>query len=1030
MGGRHPAAVATAICAGGAAAQFSLNHCQTARAAFRVHGLVQDKPCPVEVLDVTTAPDSKLIVACRFNGSYVCHSDRLTLLPAAPVDCEPIGFLGCRPLPRFAAVQASVAGVSFIPTSNSIVAGCGMGGGVTSCRWNSTTSNVSSCEPIVNADCMGMAFETGVLVLPDDPNVLLISCWSVNDSNRLPAAFPMLHVFPEDHAGVMMCNLSSTGAVCRQAPRARNPCFVNWQWAISMDSARRIVIGCDLDGHAYCDFDPIQGPFNCVRRAGPCRATTGIFQLPAGATLVTCNTNGVKLCGVDPTGSPNVLPTASPAAPVPAPSGLPTVPPTLSPSQAPVAIPTLGPPTEVPQAPSSLIPTARPTARPSRRPTARPSRPTARPSRRPSLTHPSVTHTVPAEHPTASPKSSPRPSAAPERVTSPPSALLSVTLSFAVEPTSPPAEEHLVVEEHIVAGDGDLTSVVASLVAVTGTGAGVAPVAMTALETKCNRLGTLQRMSRVLHPTQLSIDGSPHLGCVACINYGAVVILRQLDADGGGYITRATVAQSFLRHIPVVKDTDNTDIAAVARFPNLMMLAIIFLYQGVAFSAQRLALGGEQPLWRRLVGVAVSALSFAFVFWIRYRVRNGVSPALHGCDPTEHVPYRLARVRQWDPPLRPPLALQFMVLAERGDWVSCRRSRHWTLSWNSVVQPFLSKRATGGITADLLTMWALGLVNAPATPTAAPCGHVRLATAVVMASKFLHNALACPYRARRDAVVTLFTQAFLMAALLMLAGDFYRGQLESDRAEALLAAATACSLVRVAASVGQFLLLLVMPWRAHSQELEWGVLPDRAAQDSPALDLRGDTSYYRELPETEGSRGVAVRRAHAAAAQPIDRDSLLTPASPPPQQLQSLLPPRAEQGAAPPQPRPHRAVPKYGAAPQHGAAQQHQEDHVVASFPQTLPLQPLSHQPPGPGLPFPRLPASPLTGPAAPEPQLVLPYGPGGGPERPTAAELSLFLSAGGQGRPGSRALPHRVPAPAPPAVSPFIIVGPNSVLL
>eukprot|EP01062_Namystynia_karyoxenos_P024903 TRINITY_DN19749_c0_g2_i1.p1 TRINITY_DN19749_c0_g2~~TRINITY_DN19749_c0_g2_i1.p1 ORF type:complete len:994 (+),score=143.45 TRINITY_DN19749_c0_g2_i1:65-2983(+) len=669
-----------------------------------------------------------------------------------------------------------------------------------------------------------------------------------------------------------------------------------------------------------------------------------------------------------PTGSPSRVPTAAPVqAPTkaPLPQGAPTespVQPTGAPSRPPSPVPSRlpsPPPTGPPSAPPSAAPSHSPTRPPSLTPSAAPTtRPSGSPSRSPRQRRTRQPSQQPEAAPTEGPSASPSgasfaPSAAPSR---PPSASPAVvpsvppssapprpphsthpsappTLWPSANPTRlptplPPVPRDAVFDTVAKSPQGAATIAV---VASSGGGAGMGQVGM-GLDTTCQHDGPLQRMSMALHPTQIDLAGSPHLGCVvggaaivagtALFSFMAVALLRLLDEDGNGLLSREEVQQSCLRYVPIIKNTNNIDLAAVARHPNNILKAAIFVYQGVCFSAMRLAVGGNvEFVWMRVVGALVAAATLLFPFWVGRHVRAGLAVRHWPGDPPGAPPQPLARVRRWAHP-RPPILAQHLVFSELGDWVSCRRERHWVNSWQTAVRHYVPERATEAVVFELLTMWVLGVANSPGTPLITTCGHVRLGSAAVHLLQLGHGVCRCPFRCVRDAAVHVVRTGALAAAMLVLATNFYRG-VDAPHDKLVLGFLSAATMAALGRSVGSLLaegVLLVKGWRATIQMLEWGEQPV-AAKDAAAADCRtgegerargGRRSSSGEAGE-EGEMRPLARAPGTAAAAPPPRSGLAASPQPPQQQLRPPTQPHPQR--PPPQQLPPPPPPPPGQAP-------------------------------------------------------------------------------------------------------------------
>eukprot|EP01062_Namystynia_karyoxenos_P028194 TRINITY_DN21406_c0_g2_i1.p1 TRINITY_DN21406_c0_g2~~TRINITY_DN21406_c0_g2_i1.p1 ORF type:complete len:1208 (+),score=82.12 TRINITY_DN21406_c0_g2_i1:205-3624(+) len=603
---------------------------------------------------------------------------------------------------------------------------------------------------------------------------------------------------------------------------------------------------------------------------------------------------------VAPTSRPSVTPTQLPSvSPTPGPTSRPSVPPTLaphypsvtpslapsSPPRIPTAMPSVPPelsPTEAPSTPPrppSVSPTAPPYPPPI--PTMRPSPeeppPSAAPSLSPSRALPFVS-TPPTHGPTGVPTSTPTVAPTESPSSSPlPAPTLSPT------PAPPPP---VLGTARDAAGGAVTTAVVA---------AGAAP-AMSQLalagDLTCSPVGTLAELPPAMHPTGITSMGSQYLGCllgaalimssVTLLSNIALAVLTCFDPDGLGVLTRKAIQTSFLRYIPVIKDSEAVDLAAIARHPNIILFTGFFVYQGAAFSALRLLAGSRledgraSPWWMRLLGAVCAIVLIGLPAVLYRRVHDGVTPCLRRDMPGRGPDVR-ARVRPWDPPL-PPRWLQYAFLSEVGDWVSRRRQKHWISRWQSAVRQYNERCAPHGAVLELGAMWLLGLANAWPTPSLAACGHVRLAAAAVHLAQLVYCLLYRPYRCSRDLVLQVARLVLLIGALAALAVAFYtaiggREKPDTSVGSTLLTAATVIVLVKTLIIGISELVLLVKGYRANSQALEWGEqkefefdqteLDVTVGFDSPRSGLSpqstpgSDDVYMQSIPETMASQHEA-----------------------------------------------------------------------------------------------------------------------------------------------------------------------------
>eukprot|EP01062_Namystynia_karyoxenos_P012369 TRINITY_DN14442_c1_g2_i2.p1 TRINITY_DN14442_c1_g2~~TRINITY_DN14442_c1_g2_i2.p1 ORF type:complete len:1012 (+),score=79.00 TRINITY_DN14442_c1_g2_i2:82-3117(+) len=601
-----------------------------------------------------------------------------------------------------------------------------------------------------------------------------------------------------------------------------------------------------------------------------------------------------------PSAYPAVVPSSAPAgvpsgSPIVQPPGRPTSSPTRRPTAPPVAsTPTAGPTQSHPSGAPSASPTAIPTVRPTGAPTVAPIMPTVAPSTPPTL-RPSAGPSAPSFLPTASPQSafptyppsasphSASPTLAPTRAPSKTPTTGQPSGGPTVVPTrgpsaAPPPDSNGGLRETLPDEESEAAAV--ALGFISGSGALMGNLALA--DTVCHSPGTMRNLSRALHPTGLEVGGNIYFGCLvgaACIVSGAALLsftalglLRLLDENGDGILGKDEIQHSFLRHIPVVKDSEAVDIAAIVRHPNTILLATLCIYQGMSFAALRLVIthldtnGESVPVWERVVGGAVAAGLAALPIWFYRAVQHGLAAAQRNHLPGAG-PQIWARVRDWDDP-KPPRWLQWSLLGEQGDWVSCFRSKHWINSWEAAVRHFGPGYAAPGIAIEMWAMWALSFTNAFPTRSWRACGHVRMAGAVVHLFQLLFCVTLRPYRCVRDDVARILALGLLAAALIMIAAGFYKtaddqfaarhsggvhhsGELEAT-AVILLQCATVVVLLQVLLRVLAEVVLLVKGWRANSQTLEWAEGEARLAElgggGAPEEQPGGPQESFRSMP--------------------------------------------------------------------------------------------------------------------------------------------------------------------------------------
>eukprot|EP01062_Namystynia_karyoxenos_P054696 TRINITY_DN4513_c1_g1_i6.p1 TRINITY_DN4513_c1_g1~~TRINITY_DN4513_c1_g1_i6.p1 ORF type:complete len:1507 (+),score=169.55 TRINITY_DN4513_c1_g1_i6:68-4522(+) len=602
-----------------------------------------------------------------------------------------------------------------------------------------------------------------------------------------------------------------------------------------------------------------------------------------------------------PAGTPTIAPTVDPS---PSPLGPPSAPsPSTGPSRAPSAAPSRAPassPTGPPQPPSAA-PAKSPTTGPSASPTPQPKGPTsppsgppgspsAAPSASPSLP-PSSPTTVPVLGPSQSPSAQPAtlppssptstvPSSTPFSSTAPAENATWVPAGPTVSPTPPSASPSAVPLASPSGSSSATPSAAPSLVKAkpatiiesdTTTVATVVPAALVAgcavqlgtllmaTEVQCNTLGTFQDVPRSLHPLGFEVGDNIYLGCLcgaailasgaALLSFAALGALKLVDENGDGMLGKEEIQGSCLKYIPVIKDSEAIDLAAVVRHPNTILLTVLLLYQGAAFSSLRLLIahqdraGNEVEPWMRSLGAIVALALLLFPIKLYRVIKDGLT-AKERQDLPGKGPEVRARVRQWDDPDPPSRWVQYVLLSEHGDWVSCRRRKHWINQWQSAVRPFTEACATWGTAAELVAMWALALANSLHTPTLRACGHVRMIAAAVHLAQLVFCVVVRPYRCLRDTVLKAVSLGLLTVALILVGLSHYSAADEQERsggaevrahagtAEGLYTAVIVFVLLQVATRGAAELVLLAKGWRANSQQLEWDAAEGAAGREA------------------------------------------------------------------------------------------------------------------------------------------------------------------------------------------------------
>eukprot|EP01062_Namystynia_karyoxenos_P037256 TRINITY_DN27135_c1_g2_i2.p1 TRINITY_DN27135_c1_g2~~TRINITY_DN27135_c1_g2_i2.p1 ORF type:complete len:1137 (+),score=84.87 TRINITY_DN27135_c1_g2_i2:68-3412(+) len=891
----HGPAVLVAALLPRAVARLDLTGCRKSSKFFRESASSQarDTPCEEKTVSVTDAGSGKFLFACEHHDAWLCHGDGSG--SSASVCTKVVGKLGCQ----------KVWDTTFFNSFSTVYAACG--DSVSRCDWDSGTGTAANCGKVSGAECpghiLGAAEKRGVLRLNE--NTLLVACAGAPALAVGPEGGLFTCNFAPGHIAISNC--TNTDNPCKDVHG--NPFNAGLSWdadgRLVVGCMTRGYAYCNYSSSmrvSGCISKP--QPLTCVASLWSLRSLSALAELPSGSPSASPTmAPSVPPTTARPSSTPSQFPSAEPstASPSVSPSRGPSRSPWSGPSQTPTAYPS-GVPTSAPSANGqSILPSRPPTGSagaPPTRPSGAPSR--AAPTPPGSTRSPSVRSRAPSTSPSESPAAGLLPTGSPDRSTGSPIAAsssspssspagsavpstgapsrASVSATPSLQPPSPhldtnspsptlppplqssppippPQSKRETVAENI--GGTGTEALAPSLTAGLGGGAlGMGQTAM-GFDIACDKLGTFQTLPRALHPTQLEVWGSKYLGCVvgslcivagvAVLSYAAVAMLRRWDVDGDGLLSKEEVNETCLRCIPFVKKADSFDLAAVARHPNGIVSAIFYVYQGVSFSALRLTIGPNEKPWLRAIGAVVSLITLGFPFWVWRIVSAGVTkPPPSGGRPSESTG-PLARVRRWDKP-QPPVVLQYLLLSELGDWVSCQRKPHWVNSWQTMVRRFVAERAAAAAAVELLASWLLALVNAPGTDSNAKCGHVRLAAGVVYFGQLLFYCIACPFRSVRETTLHIVLLASLTAAMLVLAHDFYTGERNHRTVVAMLEASTGVILGRAGLHILGEGLLLARGWRSNSQMLEFGGSRDDDSDITDTFAEKGFSDEGADLP--------------------------------------------------------------------------------------------------------------------------------------------------------------------------------------
>eukprot|EP01062_Namystynia_karyoxenos_P082844 TRINITY_DN940_c1_g1_i1.p1 TRINITY_DN940_c1_g1~~TRINITY_DN940_c1_g1_i1.p1 ORF type:complete len:1077 (+),score=239.97 TRINITY_DN940_c1_g1_i1:79-3231(+) len=278
--------------------------CISPNRKYRVDGKLQETPCSRPGPVASYGP--LRLWACQ-TELVLCHGDPR----GEHVDCRSLGNLGCSEGIFDAAVR---------PDGRRAYLACR--GGVRSCMFDSGATNPFSscvmlnmgscpvnaphCDTAAPAMCPPGSHEKAVALAPQDPDSLVLGCYSQFSADE----------------GVLLCQMHSDGTrLARQCERkGESPCGAAGMSSLvglTFDSAGGLLGGCKHGGYAYCGFTPQHGPSSCSMDAlgpSPCPLwIDGVSAAPAGWTAVSCAAHGIRYCRhASPTAAPMARPVSPP----------------------------------------------------------------------------------------------------------------------------------------------------------------------------------------------------------------------------------------------------------------------------------------------------------------------------------------------------------------------------------------------------------------------------------------------------------------------------------------------------------------------------------------------------------------------------------------------------------------------------------------------------------------------------------------------------------------------------------------------
>ncbi|KAJ9467353.1 hypothetical protein DIPPA_08434 [Diplonema papillatum] len=418
-------------------------------------------------------------------------------------------------------------------------------------------------------------------------------------------------------------------------------------------------------------------------------------------------------------------------------------PPTLSPTRSPA---TDAPATEAPatshpltSSPHTLSP---PTSHP---PTSHP--PTSHPpTNHPPTKHPPTSH-PPTNHPlTDSPATSHPLTPFPRTLipsTSVPVTDTPVTPVVSEPEPRPEKETELPGQKTIERAGMAATLVSAASLSSSSTGSATRLVVVS----QACRTAENDEFATVLHPTQLTINGSIALGAVVS-NFAIIAAFSVLS------YAVFRLADGPCRHMLPVRFREGIDTQGFLRFPSAPLFVLQLLYQGTLLGAMVLIL---QP---------VSALVFIGAICVLI----GCLLVPIGCFVVvrESVP-----ARAYYAEVESDTAAWKQILMGKGEWVAVERSTHWVNRWATVVRPFRQDTAWFFL-VEMASSVALAGIQAVRSESLVGCGHVKLFSSVIFFILLLAEMYVSPHARLRDTVGDTIQLGAQSSALVLVSIAYYK----------------------------------------------------------------------------------------------------------------------------------------------------------------------------------------------------------------------------------------------------------------
>ncbi|KAJ9456837.1 hypothetical protein DIPPA_00286 [Diplonema papillatum] len=361
--------------------------------------------------------------------------------------------------------------------------------------------------------------------------------------------------------------------------------------------------------------------------------------------------------------------------------------------------------------------------------------------------------------------------------------------------TEPPAP--YAVQQSKAVADGIAAGSSASALTALSASAAASASRFALISRSCLRTSARTDLPLLLHPTQWEAAGSVAAGA----------LLGNAAIFGGFWAASFLVlqaARTFGRgSVPAA--LDGVDLQGWLRFPSAPLFVFNLLYQGTALGVVSLLVSppGVASFAAGVAGAVVVCVVPVLVF--RVVKRDVPSQALYVTDP-----------------LRLSKSTMQVVLGE-GEWVSTANDLHWIRRYATVVRAFRQECCWFGVVECALAV-ALAAINGIPIDTSTQCGHVKLASSLVLLVFLLAVVKLTPHACFRDTMAEIVVLGAQVAALFLLSLANY-----TESVAPLLTAAPdfllmGCLCVTVAKSVTDVCSMAYLSYTSRRSELQQLVL--------------------------------------------------------------------------------------------------------------------------------------------------------------------------------------------------------------